>query len=281
MGCGLRPYASADDRIQSDNPMLDPQSGLTVLVRSQQLMQENRRRRFTTRENFLARQTFSSCYGHSETRMVSRILSVLAVTLSLVYMAEAFAIPWSEAARKIDYKNSKVVPPFCQVNSPNYSGARYKKKFGQDFTWINHYCDAKAKIPVCWDYPKKARNACLTRFMRGAQYAIDHTKNPAYPLLPLLYTEVGTLLKNLERYGESIHSFQQAINKNKKYIPAYSRLVDVYILLNDFDRAEQTAKSGLEQKTSKSLKRRLEKIAKLRAEAATKMANESAPETAQ
>ena len=188
------------------------------------------------------------------------LLKILFLSLLLITTASSAQEAWRAAVVKVNYKNSKLVPPFCQVNSPQYKAANWKQRLGPDFTWINHYCSAKARIPVCWKYPTKQRNECLTAHLEGSQYAIAHSKNPNYALLPLLYTEQGILLKDLKRYGEAIQSFQSAIKKNRKYIPAYTKLADTYILIKDFTAAEKTIHQGLKYKKSKALKRRLKKL---------------------
>lgn len=188
------------------------------------------------------------------------IIKLVPILLAFLSTTTSALEPWSAAVAKINYKNSKLVPLFCQVNSPQFKAANWKKRFGPDFTWINHYCDRKAKIPICWKYPPKQRNKCLTDALKGTTYSITHSKNPNYALLPLLYTEQGILLKDLKRYGEAIQSFQSAIKKNRKYIPAYTKLADTYILIKDFTAAEKIIHQGLKYKKSRALQKRLKKL---------------------
>jgi tetratricopeptide (TPR) repeat protein len=164
--------------------------------------------------------------------------------------------------KKINYKDSTTIPPFCRINHPDprYKNTDWKKKFGEDFIYINHYCGKKAIWPLCYQYPEKEKNACLTFLLEGTTYAFEHTSNPNYPLLPFLYTEHGTILKEIGRYGEAIQSFNTAIQKNKKYIRAYVMLADTYILTKQYDEAEKVVNEGLKYKKSKALYKKLEKI---------------------
>lgn len=168
--------------------------------------------------------------------------------------------PWRAAIAKVSFRSSESVPIICQWDNPKYSQARWHKKYGNDFVWMNHYCSSKAKIPICYGYPKKERNECLTSLVHGIEYSITHPKQPNFGLWPYLYTELGDLLQKLNRHSEAIQALQAALKINKKYIPAYIELTDTYIALKDCETAEAIARQGLTQKNSKALKRRLKKI---------------------
>ncbi|MBQ0720411.1 MAG: hypothetical protein KBT88_02725 [Gammaproteobacteria bacterium] len=168
--------------------------------------------------------------------------------------------PWRAAVQKVNFRNSTLVPIICQWDNPKYTQARWHKKYGSDFVWMNHYCSSKVKIPICLRYPQKERNECLTSQLHGIEYSITHPKKPGFALLPYLHTEHGDLLQMLNRHIDAIHDFQIALKINRKYIPAYIKLADSYIALKDYDSAETIARQGLTQKNSKALKRRLKKI---------------------
>jgi len=172
--------------------------------------------------------------------------------------------PWMSAILKAVPipPDPKTVPSFCLAWWPdlNKSKTNWWKKFGPDFGFMNHYCDTAKRIPICWRYPKADRNACLTKLLEGPSYSIRQAKNPNYQLLPFLYTELGKMLKDLGRYIEAIEAFQNAIKKNQRYIPAYVKLSDTYLLIKDVDSAEATVRQGLKFKKHKALLRRLKKI---------------------
>ncbi|MDO9161077.1 MAG: tetratricopeptide repeat protein [Methylococcaceae bacterium] len=172
---------------------------------------------------------------------------------------------WDRAIKKINYRESANVPPFCgsSKTNPKYNGIDWKKKFGEDFTYINHYCSHKAQIPVCYQYPEKEKNACLTAALEGTTYFFKSTSGNS-PLLPFLYTEHGTILKEIGRYGEAIQAFNTAIQKNKSYIRAYAMLADTYILTKNYNEAEEIINEGLKYKKSKALYKKLDKIKTLK-----------------
>lgn len=168
---------------------------------------------------------------------------------------------WDRAVRKINYKDSTTIPPFCRINNPDprYKNTDWKKKFGGDFVYINHYCTHKAQIPVCYQYPEKEKNECLTGMLEGITYFFEQTSGNS-PIAPFLHTEHGDLLKEIGRYGEAIQAYNTAIQKKKTYIRAYAMLADTYILTKQYDEAEKVINEGLKYKKSKLLYKRLETI---------------------
>jgi len=190
-------------------------------------------------------------------------LVILAFSLCFS-MAASAREPWLAAQLKIKPKDSAILPPFCKerLNSadPKYKSAVWSKKFGEDFIYINHYCDVVALRPVCYGYPEKDKNECLAATLEGLAYGIEHSKNPNYKLLPLLHTEIGETLTEIGRYPEAIQSFNTAIQKNKKFIHAYYSLAKTYILTKQYAEAEKAVNEGLKYKESKALYKILEKI---------------------
>lgn len=195
--------------------------------------------------------------------MIRILFLFLLVTISFLAVAEEV---WRDAMRKINYQDSVTVPPFCRINNPDprYKNIDWKNKYGQSFTYINHYCDAKAKTPICYRYSKNEKQECLAYMLEGSEYGIQHASDPNYPLLPLLFTERGVLLRDMEQYEKAIESFNTALKKNVKYMPAYSNLAETYIRLNDFDHAEQVIKKGLKIKETKILLNKLNKLNRLK-----------------
>lgn len=161
-----------------------------------------------------------------------------------------------------------LVPPFCQGNSGIGVISKPKdwyKIYGEDITYINHYCAGKHKIPKCYEYPLKEMKQCLTYLLRGTTYAIDNSKNPNYALLPFLFTERGNLHKDIGNYSEAISDFKTSISKNNKFTPAYLGIADTYIRMKKYDEAKQYLEMGLEHNPDrKSMIKKLEKIKKLK-----------------
>ncbi|NOU15628.1 MAG: tetratricopeptide repeat protein [Methylococcaceae bacterium] len=182
--------------------------------------------------------------------------------ISLCFSISAVALePWDQAVSKINYKDSTSIPPFCRINypDPRYKNTDWKKKFGEEFVYINHYCNHKAQTPICYQYPQKEKIACLTSMLEGTTYFFQHTQGVS-PINPFLYTEHGVLLKEIGRYGDAIQAFNTAIQKDPNYIRAYGMLADTYIVTKQYDEAEKIVNLGLKLKQSKALYKRLEKI---------------------
>lgn len=173
-------------------------------------------------------------------------------------------VPWREAFQYVKKEDSKILPPWCGVNvDPRYKNVDWNKRWGGPIGHINHYCEGKAKIPVCYRYPEKEKKECLTYFLEGTTYALQNPP-PNHPLLPFLYTEHGDLLKEIGRYSEAIQSYNTAIQKNNKYIRAYAMLADTYILTKQYDEAEKAINEGLKYKESPALSKKLNKIKALK-----------------
>jgi len=193
------------------------------------------------------------------------IIFVFSLCFSMVASAKE---PWMAAMMKIQPKDSAILSPFCKarlnMSDPKYRYDFWSKKYGGDFIWVNHYCDVVALRPVCYGYPEKDKNACLTAGLGGIEYSILHSKDPNYQLLPLLHTELGETLKEIGHYPEAIQSFNAAIQKNKKFIHAYYSLANTYILIKQYDEAEKVVNEGLKYKESKALNKILEKIKTLK-----------------
>ncbi len=161
------------------------------------------------------------------------------------------------------------VPPFCEGISGNkdipsaarYKNINWKQKFGEDFIWINHYCDQKPKHPICYEYPENEKRACLTTMLEGPTYALEHAKSPDYALIPFLRSERAILLRDIGKPGDAISDFEIAIKNNPKFIPAYTGLTDTYISLKQYDDAKKTIERALAHNpNTKSLQKKLEKI---------------------
>lgn len=195
----------------------------------------------------------------------------LLLCLLLSFQQTAYAKePWADAVRRFDPMTAAMlVPPFCEGDSGIaiiHPPKDWKKIYGGDFTYINHYCSGKHRIPVCYQYPEAEKKACLTHFLEGTTYAINNSKNPDYPLLPFLHAERGNLHKDIGNYKEALSDFNVAIAKNKNFVPAFIGIADTYIRLKNYDEAQKYIEMGLEHNPNKkSLQKKLEKIKKLRA----------------
>lgn len=200
------------------------------------------------------------------------------ITISIIFLLffglnkAAFSKPpWEEYVidgRFDPIAAALLVPPFCEGSSGIgiiHKPKDWKRLYGEDIIFLNHYCSGKHKIPKCYEYPEKEMKACLSYFLEGTTYAIKQSSHPNYALLPFLHTERGNLLKEIGKYDEAILEFKTSISKNKKFHPAYLGIANTYIKLNNLNEAEKYIEMGLEQNPStQSLITKLEKIRKLK-----------------
>jgi tetratricopeptide (TPR) repeat protein len=66
-----------------------------------------------------------------------------------------------------------------------------------------------------------------------------------FPLLPEVFLRKGQALRHVEDEGGAAREFLGAIQLKRNYTPAYAALIDVYLDLQDVDKAEQTLNQGL------------------------------------
>lgn len=199
-------------------------------------------------------------------RLIGFILCINAMGISVVHAQ----IPWQEALQGDwhDPRYASALPPFCLGLTPHappqLKNVDWKKRYGGDFGFINHYCNARAKRPVCYNYTGKAKKACLLRTMEGADYNIKHAKRPdSYKLMPLLYTDMGYVYYEVGEYGKALEELYKAIKHDKRYLASYVVLADVYLETKEYDKAMAAVEEGLKYGSHRSLLVRKEKIESL------------------
>lgn len=195
----------------------------------------------------------------------------IVISLSILLSISKYAFskePWQDA---VSHKKpfdpmaaALLVPPFCEGGSGIgiiHQPKNWKKIYGQDVMVLNHYCDGKHRIPICYQYPEKEMKACLTYFLEGTTYAINLIKDPNFSLLPFIYSERGNLNKDIGNYEEAISDFKASIQKNKNFVPAFLGIADTFIKIKNYEEAEKYIQMGLEHNPNKkSLKKKLNKI---------------------
>lgn len=200
---------------------------------------------------------------------MNKIKNLLFISLIFTTSSTLAREPWRDAVHKpIDPTIAALsVPPFCEGisgihNIPTrHKNINWTQKFGGDMVWINHYCDQKPKIPICFQYPEAEKRECLISMLEGTTYILNHAQNPDFALIPFLRSERGVLLKDIGKYPEAIADFEFAIKKNPRFIPAYIGLVDTYKKIKQYDNAKQVLERALHQNPkNKSLLKKLARI---------------------
>ncbi len=197
---------------------------------------------------------------------------ILTITLVLTTASSFAKERWQDAlAKPFDpMMGATLVPPFCQGFSgmpklPPYTNKDWRKEYGDDFVFINHYCDTKPKQFICYSFSEIERNECLASIIQNIDYALKG-ENQTYKLYPFLTKERADIFLAIGKYPEAISNYQKAIKVNSKFVPAYIGLANTYIKQNKYDEAEDAINDGLTQNPQKkSLLKKLEKIQKLKA----------------
>ncbi|OAI04690.1 hypothetical protein A1353_13150 [Methylomonas methanica] len=203
---------------------------------------------------------------------MSHIKFILTLTLVLAMDSSFAKERWQDAlARPSDpMLAATLVPPFCQgfvgiPKLPPYQNKDWRKEYGDDYVFVNHYCEAKPKQFICYSYSGTEKNDCLASMIQHIDYALKR-ENTSYALYPFLTKERGDVFLAIGKYSDAISNYQKAIKVNSKFVPAYIGLANTYIKQNKYDEAEDAINDGLTQNPQKkSLLKKLEKIQKLKA----------------
>ena len=194
-------------------------------------------------------------------------MRIILIALLFIFSSLAIAQQQSKQEDPGYWKNSpyaSLLPPFCGASKdPRYKNVDWKKRYGSEMTWNNHYCKALTRIPLCRKKYGKRKKDCLYIQEEGFTYWLSHIKNPDFKLLPYIYVGYGDLLNEIGDSGKAITQYINALERDPKYIKAYKGLIDTYIKLGMLEDAEQAVNSALKIKKTKSLLRRKKEIEKL------------------
>jgi len=183
----------------------------------------------------------------------------------ILFFIIGITISWHNLYAAEEWRdNAQTLPQYCQDRAkgwevPEYQ--RWKKTFGDVFVHMHHYCGgiyAEQKARGTID-PRQRE-----RWMRGVtgqmEYVSRHcsTKCAFYPEL---HSRWGWALGETGQVGEAIEHFQLAIRAKPKYVPAYAKLADLYIEIEQPDEARRVLEEGLKAKPgSRMLQKRLKKL---------------------
>ena len=188
-----------------------------------------------------------------------RIVPIVAVCILVAWHSMAAA---SEEWRQ----NTQLLPQYCKDRAKGVGSAEFKKwrgTFGEAFPHIHHYCDgiyAEQKAKGTLD--QRQRKRWLATVLHEMQYVGRHCQSRCV-LYPELHSRWGWALRQTGQPAEAIKHFQLAIRAKPKYTPAYAKLSDLYVELEQSEDARRVLRDGLEIKPdSRMLNRRLEKLEK-------------------
>ncbi len=195
------------------------------------------------------------------------ILIVFFVTIypiSSMADTEAYEKALGGPQRGYDYELDKIAPYckcFISSNRDQYKNDRAKwdavfKKNGGTGLHFNHYCQGLLALY------RLGRGVGESKALLGfANYQFKYVLknlNPRHFMLPEVHTKMGITQKMLGQNDMAVNEFYQAVKLNKKYVPAYIGLIDLYKMIGDLNAAVKIARTGLKYSPdSKILKRKL------------------------
>ena len=182
-----------------------------------------------------------------------RIFLFLVIGISLFWHNLATAEEWRQ--------NTRLLPQYCKnyakgINSAEF--AKWRGTLGTAFEHTHHYCSgiyAEQKARITSGQQKRKR--WLQRVKGQMAYVSRHCSAKC-ALYPELHSRWGWALAEDGQPSEAIRHFQLAIRAKPAYTTAYARLSDVYLELNQPEKARKALEQGLKAKPgSRKLKRRL------------------------
>jgi tetratricopeptide (TPR) repeat protein len=159
------------------------------------------------------------------------------------------------------------LPPYCAARlKKNENPAAYKQWEARltmnCFIHIHHYCAALNDVEYAVRAKtKKERDQFLMDSMTGGFDYMWNQAGASCPMMPEIFTSKGKALIMLERKPEAAASFQKAIELNRRYIPAYVALADLYRRSGQTEAARQLLDYALKiEPQNKILTRRLAEL---------------------
>jgi tetratricopeptide (TPR) repeat protein len=176
------------------------------------------------------------------------------------------SIPWHNlTAASSDWRqNTQLLPPYCKDRAKGLHSAEFKKwrrTLGDAFIHMHHYCSGVfAEQEARSTINQQERQRWLRTVLGEMQYVSNHCSAKC-GLYPELHSRWGWALGASGQPAEALKHFQLVIRAKPKYAPAYAKLSDLYIEINQPDEARRVLDEGLKAKPGSSmLQRRLQKL---------------------
>ncbi|MDX2458379.1 MAG: tetratricopeptide repeat protein [Gammaproteobacteria bacterium] len=161
-------------------------------------------------------------------------------------------------------QDTQLLPPYCKdrvkgLNSPEFT--KWRGTFGGVSEHIHHYCSGiYAENKARGTIDQQERKRALRGVIAEMAYVSRHCSAKCV-LYPELHSRWGWALAADGQPSEAVGHFQLAIRAKPKYTPAYAKLSDLYLEINQPDEARRVLDEGLKAKPGSSmLQRRLQKL---------------------
>jgi tetratricopeptide (TPR) repeat protein len=192
------------------------------------------------------------------------------------------ALGWSQCARASYWKDIpdedfKYLPEYCKLAVRRYGdqGTRwgmatpeqlaplfaFEKRVGCAGD-LHHYCAGlwqlvTAERPNPW----LPREHLLASAVGEFEYTLKGCERPDAPLKPEILTYQGRAYIGLAHYQNAVKVLTEAIQRNPKYVDAYTELSAVFLKVNSPEDARRALEDGLKQvPDSRVLKLRLQRL---------------------
>lgn len=193
-------------------------------------------------------------------RTRTKSLSQVVYGWSLMLICWCLASVSSAGENNINATDNEIalLPPYCidtegfkygPKGAPNQSpkAAYWESVMGPTFWALHHSC--WAKIALMRSYrsgisPQK-RNSLLESAIADYSFVLKRA-GPDFVLLPEIYTNIGDLELQLQRYKRANDAFELARKVKPDYWPAYSHWADYLIKSGKKEEARALLKTGLE-----------------------------------
>jgi len=183
----------------------------------------------------------------------------------ILFFVFGISIPWHNlSAGEAWRQNTQLLPPYCQDRAKGAQSAEFNKwrnTFGDAFIHMHHYCSGiYAEQQVRNTINKQEKQRMLRAVIAEMQYVSRHCSTRCV-LYPELHSRWGWALGVSGQPVGAVEHFQLAIRAKPKYMPAYAKLSDIYIEINQPDEARRVLGEGLKAKPgSRMLQKRLKKL---------------------
>jgi tetratricopeptide (TPR) repeat protein len=184
----------------------------------------------------------------------------------ILFFVIGISIPWHNliAASEDWRQNTQLLPPYCKDRVKGFKSAefmKWRRTFGDAFIHMHHYCNgifAEKKAKSTINQRERQR---WVRSVLGEMEYVGRNCQANCVLYPELHSRWGWALGASGQPAEAIKHFQLVIRAKPKYVPAYAKLSDLYVEINQPDDARRVLSEGLEAKPgSRMLQKRLRKL---------------------
>ena len=185
---------------------------------------------------------------------------------ALLFILIGLSIPWHDlTADDSEWKrNTQLLPQYCKDRVKGLNSAEFKKwrrTLGDVFQHMHHYCNgmfAEQKARSTID--QRERQRWLKTVLHEMGY-VGRACQARCVLYPELHSRWGWAMGMIGQPSEAIKHFQLVIRAKPKYMPAYARLSDLYVEINQPDDARRVLGEGLKANPgSRMLQKRLHKL---------------------